>query len=142
MKRTASKKGRGASLRFVLDSDIDHEEPGMLSDFINWQPLYNLYTTPEGLVVHLELPGVDLQDVVIYLRSRYMIVNGGRTAPSWLERNLCVFHSLEIPYGHFSRRIDFPVPIEVRQYGYEIQNGILTLYFQLLQEKIIPVEGD
>ena len=142
MKRAASKKNRGANLRFVLDRDIDHEELNTLSDFINWQPLYNLYTTPEGLVVHIELPGVDLQDVVIYLRSRYMIVNGIRTAPSWFTGNLCVFHNLEIPYGHFSRRIDFPVPIEVRQYEYEILNGILTLYFQSLQEKIIPVEGD
>jgi HSP20 family molecular chaperone IbpA len=142
MKRTASKKSRGANLRFVLDSDIDYEEVGILSDFINWQPLYNLYTTPGGLIVHLELPGVDLQDVVIYLRSRYMIVNGSRTTPSWLSGDFCVFHSLEIPYGHFSRRIDFPIPIEVRKYQYEIQNGILTLYFQASKEKIIPVEGD
>jgi HSP20 family molecular chaperone IbpA len=142
MKRTASKKNKNLDPRFILDSKIDYEEQEILSEFINWQPLYNLYTTPDSIIVHLELPGVNLQDVVIYLRSRYMVVTGNRKAPTELKGECCVFHSLEIPYGRFSRRIDFPVPIEIRRYNYDVQDSILTLQFQALVETIIPVEGD
>jgi HSP20 family molecular chaperone IbpA len=142
MKRTASKKNRSLDPRFVLDRKIDYEEQESLSEVINWQPLYNLYTTPANIIVHLEIPGVNLQEVVIYLHSRYMVVTGYRKAPTELAGESCIFHSLEIPYGRFSRRIDFPAPIEMRHYNYDIQDGILTLQFQTLVEKIIPVEGD
>ncbi len=126
----------------ILDNDFDFEEQEALTGLINWQPLYNLYTTTDSIIVHIELPGVNLQDVVIYLRSNYMLVVGNRKAPSELVRNCCIFHSLEIPYGRFSRRIDFPVPVEIRRYDYDIKDGILTMQFQALTETIIPVEGD
>lgn len=142
MKRAASKKNRNMDPQFILDSDFDFEGQETLTEFNNWQPLYNLYTTTDSVIVHLELPGVNLQDVVIYLRASYMVVAGNRLAPSGLVQNCCVFHNLEIPYGHFSRRIDFPVPVEIRSYDYEIQDGILTMQFHTLTETIIPVEGD
>lgn len=142
MKRTASDKNRDLDPRFILDNDLHYSEDEALSEVINWQPLYNLYTTSDNIIVHLELPGVNLQDVVIYLRSRYMVITGNRQAPSGLSADCCVFHNLEIPYGRFSRRVDFPMPIQVRHYDYEVQDGILTLQFQVLVETIIPVEGD
>ena len=128
--------------RFVFDSNVDYDMQNMYSDSMNWQPLYNLYTTPDTIVVHLELPGVNMQDVVIHLHSRYMVIAGTRKAPAGLTRDCCIFHSLEIPYGNFSRHIDFPAPIELHEYGYEVQDGILTLQFTTLAEKVIPVEGD
>ena len=142
MKRPASKKNANLDPRFILDKNTDYEEQEISSEFTNWQPLYNLYTTPDTITVHLELPGVNLQDVVIYLRSRYMVVTGNRRAPSDLTTECCVFHNLEIPYGRFLRRIDFPVPIEIRRYDYDVQDGMLTLQFRVLAETIIPVEGD
>jgi HSP20 family molecular chaperone IbpA len=142
MKRAASKKTRDPDPRFILEKNLDHEEQDILSEVINWQPMYNLYTTKDSIVVHLELPGVSLQDVVIYLRSRYMVITGNRRAPAGRTAECCVFHSLEIPYGRFGRRINFPMPIEIRQYNYDIQDGILTLQFPVLVETIIPVEGD
>lgn len=142
MKRADSGNKKDLDPRFILDSSLDYAEEESLSEVINWQPLYNLYTTADSIVVHLELPGVALQDVIIYLRSRYMVITGNRKAPTNLSAEPCVFHNLEIPYGRFSRRIDFPVPIEIRHYNYEVQDGILTLQFHVLVETIIPVEGD
>jgi HSP20 family molecular chaperone IbpA len=142
MKRAASDKKKGIDPRFVLDNDLDYTDEEIQSEVINWQPLYNLYTTADSVIVHLELPGVNLQDVVIHLRSRYMVITGSRQAPVILSPDCCVFHNLEIPYGRFSRRVDFPLPIEIRRYNYEVQDGILTLQFQILVETVIPVEGD
>jgi HSP20 family molecular chaperone IbpA len=142
MKHAASKKKQNMDPRFVIDNSVDYEIQHVHSEFTNWQPLYNLYTTPDTIMVHLELPGVDMQDVVVHLHSRYMVVAGTRRAPVGLTRDCCVFHNLEIPYGNFSRHIDFPVPIEIHKYDYEVRDGILTFQFQVLTETIIPIEGD
>ncbi len=142
MKHPASKKDPAADIRFVIDSNVDYQEDGFFSELNNWQPSCNLYTIDDSIIVHLELTGVSLRDVVIFLQSRYMYVTGNRTAPPPIIEEHCIFHNLEIPYGRFTRRIDFPMPIETRGYKYEMQNGILTLQFKVVEEKIIPVEGE
>ena len=140
MKRSASKKKSCPDPRFIIQDNIEQEEQEILSEVINWQPLYNLYTTQDSIVIHLELPGVDLGNVVIYLQRRYMVVTGNGQVPVGLTADCCIFHNLEIPYGRFSRRIDFPVPIELRHYDYEVKEGMLTLQFPVSVETIIPVE--
>ncbi|MDH4210393.1 MAG: Hsp20/alpha crystallin family protein [candidate division WOR-3 bacterium] len=142
MKHPTSKRDHAADIRFVTDSSADYEENGSFSELINWQPSYNLYTTDDSIIVHLELTGVSLRDVVIFLRSRYMHIAGNRTAPPPIIEEHCIFHNLEIPYGRFTRRIDFPMPVETRGYKYEMKNGILTLQFKVVEKKIIPVEGE
>lgn len=142
MKHPASGKEHAGDITFVVDSSADYDEKGSFSELINWHPSYNLYTTNDSIIVHFELAGVELRDVVIFLRSRYMYVAGNRTAPQPNIAEHCIFHNLEIPYGRFTRRIDFPMPVETRQYKYDMQNGILTLQFRIVEQKIIPVEGD
>ncbi len=142
MKHPASDKNQVADIRFIIEDDTGYEESSAFSELINWQPLYNLYTTPDGIMVHIELPGVSKGDVTVYLRRRYMIVTGSRVTPTGLTGECCVFHNLEIPYGSFSRRVDFPIPIETHQYHYELREGILTMHFQTLKEKIIPIEEE
>jgi len=141
MKYTASKKDHAADITFIIDSSAEYEAGDSLSELINWQPSYNLYTTNDTIIVHLELTGVDLRDVVIFLQSRYMFVIGNRLAPPPIVEENCIFHSLEIPYGRFTRRIDFPMPVETRQHKHEMQNGILVLQLKVVAKKIIPVEG-
>lgn len=141
MRRTASKKIPAVDITFFTNNKLAYETRDMLTDFINWQPLYNLYATDDGIIVHLELAGVDLKDIAIYLQSRYMVVIGNRETPTALTRNCCVFHTLEVAYGRFRRRIDFPVPVEIKGYRHEVRNGMLTLHFQAVKEKLIPIEG-
>ena len=142
MKHPASGKQHVGEITFVVDSSVDYDEGGSFSELTNWHPPYNLYTTDSSIIVQVELAGVELQDVVIFLRSRYMYVSGNRTAPRPGISERCIFHNLEIPYGRFVRRIDFPMPVETRQHTYEMQNGILTLQFRIVEKKIIPVEGE
>lgn len=142
MKHPASDKNQVADIRFIVENDVDHEESNVFSELINWQPLYNLYTTADGIMVHIELPGVSEGDVTVYLRRRCMIITGIRVTPPGLTSECCVFHNLEIPYGSFTRRIDFPIAIETKQYHYELQKGVLTMHFQALKEKVIPIEGE
>lgn len=140
MKRAASKKGGTTEIRFIVDDTDRYDEYSSFSELIHWQPLYNLYATDDNIVVHIELTGVDVQEIIIFLQSRYMFIAGNRLAPAGVMEEHCVFHNLEIPYGRFARRIDFPMPVETKQYRYETQNGILTIHLKAVEEKIIPIE--
>jgi HSP20 family molecular chaperone IbpA len=142
MKRPVSEKDLDTHIEFIIDDNIDYDDGSVFPEFANWQPQYNLYTTPEGIMLHLELAGVDTRDIVIYLRTRHMIIMGNRTTPPGLTGDCCVFHNLEIPYGRFIRRIDFPIPIETRQHQHEMRDGLLTIHLKALEEKIIPIEGE
>jgi len=142
MKHPASGKEHVGDITFVVDSSVEYDENASLSELTNWHPSYNLYTTDDSIIVQVELAGVELRDVVIFLRSRYMYVSGNRTVPRPSITEHCIFHNLEIPYGRFVRRINFPMPVETRRYTYEMQNGILTLQLRVVEKKIIPVEGE
>ena len=142
MKRPVSEKDLGPHIEFITDDNTNYENGDVFPEFAHWQPLYNLYTTPDGIMIHIELAGVDTRDLVIYLRTRHMIIMGNRTTPAGLTEDCCVFHNLEIPYGRFIRRIDFPIPVETRHHQHEMRDGLLTINLKTLKETIIPIEGE
>jgi HSP20 family molecular chaperone IbpA len=114
----------------------------IVADFINWQPLYDLYIIGENTVVSIEIAGVNISNFSVHVTRRYMIIDGIRKSASWVDRNCCTFHNFEIPHGRFNRRIEFPVPIVPRQCTYDLDNGILTLKFPIEKEHIIPIEDE
>ena len=141
MKHSTSGANNEQDIRIIFDDipDFDYQDT-LAGDLINWEPLYDLYIIGDNVVVTIEIAGVDISDFSIYIRKKDMIIDGSRKSPTMASREYCVFHNLEIPYGRFNRRIDFPIPIESRRYQYKIENGILTLIFPRLKEKVIPVE--
>jgi len=111
-----------------------------ISDFVNWQPFYDLYVTGEKMIITIEIAGVRVRDIAIYAAKTFMVIDGIRRSPEKIDKNHCTFHNLEIPYGRFNRRIDFPWPVEPRKCQYRIENGILTITLPIMKERIIPIE--
>jgi HSP20 family molecular chaperone IbpA len=143
MRHSVSEARKKASLRIIFDSMPDlGTNDIIISEFVNWQPLYDLFIIKEKVVVTIEIPGVDVKDFSVYVCRGYMVIDGYRKSPSWLDRNCCTFHNFEIPYGRFIRRIEFPLLVEPKQYQHVIENGILTLTFPIEKEKIIPIEEE
>ncbi|UCF71392.1 MAG: Hsp20/alpha crystallin family protein [candidate division WOR-3 bacterium] len=142
MKDALSNNEQRVRIRFVTDADLEYETNTEFSELTNWQPLYNLYVTSESTIIHLELAGVTEKEISVFLRSRYMIVTGTRILQQGITEDHCVFHNLEIPFGKFHRRIDFPMPIEPHEYQYDLRNGILTIQLRMMREKIITIEGE
>ena len=124
----------------VLFGDTQTFDDITIADFINWQPIFDLYTITDNIVVRIEIPGVKLKDITIYLRWRYMVITGIKRSPEIYSTESCTFHNLEIPYGRFYRRIEFPTLIDMKNYRYTLEDGILTLKFPILKERIIPIE--
>lgn len=124
------------------DAGISINEELLISGIIAWEPPYDLYLINETIFISIELPGVKMRDIVLYLGQNHLFISGTKK-PLLREEiggNNPVFHTLEISYGRFVRRINFPMPIEPKKAVYNIKDGVLTLKLPILKEHIILIE--
>jgi HSP20 family protein len=94
-----------------------HETP-------SWEAPCDIFETDESLTILIALPGVERDCVEVTLSAGVLIVSGERPLPSEL-RNARI-HRLEIPHGHFQRRIELP-PARFEITGRHLANGCLML---------------
>lgn len=136
---SSEKKNNGVNVIFD-DKAVFNDMSDDASDFISWQPLYDLYIMEGEMVITMEIAGIKPSDFSVHITRNYLVINGTRRSPEILSKKPCKFHNIEIPYGPFYCRIDFPLPVEPKQFQYCLNNGILILRFPVEREKIIPIE--
>ncbi|MEO0094672.1 MAG: Hsp20/alpha crystallin family protein [candidate division WOR-3 bacterium] len=111
--------------------------------FIHWQPPYDLYVIDEKIYIIVELAGVDVKNITVRISQNYMTISGIKKPlidyKKSKGRNI-VFHNLEISYGFFSRRIEFPLPVDPTCGDYRMEQGVLTIKLPVLKEHVIPIE--
>ncbi len=90
-----------------------------------WAPNTDVYETPEGLVVKMEIAGIEKDDLEITLNDRLLLVRGHRKDPCRQKR--CSFRQMEIDYGPFERRIIIPRSVDGKRVRAQFQNGFLQI---------------
>jgi HSP20 family molecular chaperone IbpA len=88
------------------------------------EPPCNIFESDEALTILVALPGVELDQIKVTLGAGVLIVSGERPMPS--EVRDAKIHRLEIPHGHFQRRIELP-PARFELSGRHLANGCLKL---------------
>ena len=76
------------------------------------------------LTILIALPGVEPDQIQVTLSAGVLIVSGERSLPR--ELGNARIHRLEIPHGHFQRRIELP-PARFEISGRHLANGCLKL---------------
>ena len=71
-----------------------------------WEPPVDVLETEQELLIIVALPGVDPDRVKVSIDGPELIVAGARVMPPQLQT--AVIHRLELPQGHFERRIRLP----------------------------------
>ncbi len=89
-----------------------------------WEPPVDLYESDDGLRLLVALPGVTPQQLEVVLTPSVIIVRGERALPA-ISR-FAPIHRLEIPYGHFERRIALP-PGQFELIDQRLEHGCLVL---------------
>ena len=89
-----------------------------------WEPPVDIFETETKYWIIVALPGVDLDRLEVTLDGRMLSIRGERSLPP--EARQAVIHRLEIPYGHFERRIELP-PDAVELERRELAQGCLVL---------------
>jgi HSP20 family protein len=109
---------------FQNDKDSSPSIPG------GWAPAADLYEISDKIVLLLELPGVEENDVKIDLWENYITVHGERRFKGREENYLCVERS----YGSFQRTFRLPAMVEEDKVKAEFKYGVLKISMMKREE--------
>jgi HSP20 family protein len=102
----------------------------------------NVWSSPDGIVIDAELPGVDPKDVDISVVGDELTLRGRVNAQDTGKGE--TWHRRERPSGEFSRRLQLPFRAEAGAVKATYKNGVLRLIVPRREEekpKKIAVEA-
>jgi HSP20 family protein len=89
-----------------------------------WEAPCDIFETDDAVSILIALPGVEPEAIEVSLSAGVLVVSGERPLPRELEQ--ARIHRLEIPHGHFQRRIELP-PARFEISGRHLANGCLMV---------------
>ena len=93
-----------------------------------WYPAADIYQTPEGWLVKIELAGVSAEDLEIEVEGNTLYVAGTRR-DHFCQKGVS-YHQMEITYSRFEKTLDFPASIEGAKLEHNYENGLLLIYLK------------
>ena len=90
-----------------------------------WYPAADVYQTPDGWVVKVELAGVSPEDMEIDIQGTVLYIAGTRKDKSCAAG--VSFHQLEITYSRFEKPLQSPASIEGASIEHNFDNGLLII---------------
>ncbi len=94
-----------------------------------WEAPCDIFETDDTLTILVALPGVEVEEIKATLSAGVLIVSGERPLPPEIAHGR--IHRLEIPHGHFQRRIELP-PGRFEMSGRHLANGCLMVQLHKL----------
>jgi HSP20 family protein len=91
-----------------------------------WLPSADVYQTPEGWLVKVELAGVSAEDTEIEIQGNVLSIAGIRRDKMCTAVGVS-FHQLEITYSRFEKTLTFPASIEGASIEHNFDNGLLII---------------
>jgi HSP20 family protein len=102
-----------------------------------WSPNTDIYDTPEGLVVKVELPGVPSNNVQVQLAEGKMVIEGVRRDPYCGATSAGYrFRQMEIEYGPFRRVVPLPYAVDAKSASARVEGGFLEVRLPRAREKM------
>jgi len=93
-----------------------------------WYPAADVYQTPDGWLVKVELAGVSAEDVEMEIEGNTLYLAGTRR-DTFL--NKCVsYQQMELTYSRFEKTLQFPDTIEGAKVDYNFENGLLIIHLK------------
>jgi HSP20 family protein len=104
-----------------------------------FRPAADLYETPDCLVLRMEIPGADKEDVSIDLAGQELIVRGKRRPLPPADINRVLLY--EMTYGSFERSFHIPVAVDPEAISASYKQGILEVRLprHRPRPRVIPV---
>ena len=90
-----------------------------------WQPAVDIYQTPGGWLVKVDLAGVRPDDVSVELVGRLIKIKGQRR--DWSLEEGCCHYRMEIAYSRFERTLELPDELDRVRITTEFRHGMLLV---------------
>ena len=89
-----------------------------------WTPIVDISETGEAILIDVELPGVQQQDIQLNLEGTTLVLKGERR---FCEADGAEYHRLERTYGEFQRVFTLPINVQGDKVRAALKDGILRL---------------
>lgn len=91
-----------------------------------WLPSADVYQTPDGWLVKVELAGVSTEDIEIEIQGNVLYIAGTRRDQMCQAVGVS-YHQMEITYSRFEKTLQFPASIEGASIEHNFDNGLLII---------------
>ena len=89
-----------------------------------WSPVADAFETPDAMVLHVELPGIEQTDLDVRVDRDELVVQGERR----MDREPAgEFHRVERSYGNFVRRFALPPGTDRESVEAVYRDGVLRI---------------
>lgn len=106
-----------------------------------WRPLVDIYETKTGVILLVDLPGVDKEEVSLEVKENILTIKGQRAAASDVDDNQ--YYRRERPYGTFQRAFAMRAVVMPDDIKATFKRGVLKIEIPSPeQEKLRPVTVD
>ena len=90
-----------------------------------WNPDADVYSSPEGWVIKVDLAGVCMDELEVELRDSTLNIRGCRRDTH--IRDGFTYQQMEITYSRFEKSIQFPAPLEGATIRQDYSDGFLLI---------------
>ncbi len=89
-------------------------------------PAADVLETEQGFELHIALPGVAKEDIIIDFQEGQLVISGERKALA-ADENAPKFRRLETGFGSFTRSFRLPDTVDVTAIDAQLNDGILRV---------------
>lgn len=90
-----------------------------------WKPLVDIHDSPQGVVVQVDLPGVQKEDVAVEVKNNQLIIMGLRQPSADVENEQ--YYRRERVCGSFRRTFALRSTVSPEGIKASFKNGVLTI---------------
>jgi HSP20 family protein len=105
-----------------------------------WSPNTDVYEVDDGLVMLMDVAGLNKDKINISVNDNILIISGNRKEPDIPDKKTA--HRLEIEFGTFEKRFHIPEIIDTEAIQANYNNGFLQLKLPRAQKKKIDINHE
>ncbi|HDZ88961.1 MAG TPA: Hsp20/alpha crystallin family protein, partial [Nitrospirae bacterium] len=103
------------------------------------EPLADIYETDDDLILEIDLPGIDPDEIFIKAFNDILMIEGIKSGYKQ-ENDILRYLCLERNRGHFRRIIKLPVRVNISGGTAMYSNGVIRIEFPKIQEKVVKIK--
>lgn len=124
----------------IFEIEIGKNFPKGISTKVDWEPNTNIIEGEEELIIEVELPGVNKDDVSIILQgNQELLIRGIKKQPR-LNNPKVTYYLFEREFGHFYKKIIIDFPLDTSNIKSIMENGVLNVRIPKKKTKKIDVK--
>ncbi len=117
---------------FLMGSDASEDRLGICC------PSLDVYETPEGLNVEIEIPGVDNEEVNVEVLGNLLRISGAKKDP--LTNKGVRYLRMERSFGRFERELEIPDRFDLDKIAASFRDGVLNIRIGKAESKVEMVK--